>query len=117
MSHKYRDKSSFGTLLAEYRKELGWTQPELARQLTRRGYPVSGSTINKYELGQRTPQGDFLFTFVRCYASCLEISPEDEHIIVQGLARALAAVYHGQLIAEVRAARDEYRARRKEKRS
>lgn len=58
--------SHFGALLRQYRKDAGWSQPELARQLEKIGYEISTSAINKYELGKRRPGGGFIAYLMRC---------------------------------------------------
>lgn len=98
-------KPEFGKLLAAYRGDLGWSQSELARQMTRRGYPISASAINKYELGERRPDATFVYHFTTCYKRVCNITPRDASLIAQGLIRALALDYQADLFAEFKAAR------------
>ena len=80
----------FGLYLAHYREDRGWSQSELARQLKRRGYEISPGAINKYEAGERRPQGSLIAYLERCFGWDEEES--------QGALEALSTDYLADLL-------------------
>ena len=83
--------TTFGWLLRAYRKDAGWSQPELARQLDKVGHPISTSAINKYELGHRRPGGEFIAYLARVF----KMNDDEE---IDSFFQALTADYLRELI-------------------
>jgi transcriptional regulator with XRE-family HTH domain len=73
-------KSYFGRLLEQYRKAQRLSQGELARQLGQNGYIVDVSTINKYELGLRTPPAQFIYSVTQY----LNLSQPQQEALIEG---------------------------------
>jgi DNA-binding transcriptional regulator YiaG len=48
--------NNFAKLLAVWRNKLGYSQPELAAMLKRRGFKVSGRTLSLWENGAEIPE-------------------------------------------------------------
>lgn len=73
-----RKHSKFGRLLAYFRYMRDVTQVELAYHLENLRYPISISSISKYEFGNRSPSPEFVYH--ACKA--LELSEEEEQMLV-----------------------------------
>lgn len=81
--HQNKRKTRFGTLLAIYRLQAGNVdQPELKEMLEEsQNFPISISTINKYEWGDLNPTPKFIYCTVRC----LGLNEEQERALLNAL--------------------------------
>jgi hypothetical protein len=57
------------------------SQKELANLLEKNGYAINNSTINKYELGTRTPNGEFIYHV----SLCLGLKSEEFSGLIEAL--------------------------------
>jgi transcriptional regulator with XRE-family HTH domain len=57
--------------LSEVRKHRGWTQKQLALEVTEKGHPIDRATINRIERGKRTMEVAELVAF----AAALDVEP------------------------------------------
>lgn len=62
----------FGSALRDLRESKGWSQPELVRQLERKGYTLHVSTINKWELGERYPSSADVIAYLEVSLGLIE---------------------------------------------
>lgn len=87
----------FGPAITVYRKQKGLTLRALAVELEKLGYPITPSTINKYELGLRSPGGDF----VAYFQACLKLSTPQATLLL----KLLAIEKHLELLEQYKAAK------------
>jgi len=60
-------EKSFGTRLAELRKQQGWTQGEVARRLTEQGWPVKTQAVSKWEKDTTLPNAAEFLILCKLY--------------------------------------------------
>ena len=65
-------RKSIGEILNSKRRELGFSQSELAAALAKDGIDVTNQAISKWESGQSTPDLDKLLALSQCFGVTMD---------------------------------------------
>jgi transcriptional regulator with XRE-family HTH domain len=93
MAHSQEDREALGKRLAAARNLNGLTIEGAAKELTKRGYPVSKAGVGAWEKGRNVPDAIWLRRLAKLYGTTLDALAWDDSLSIEAI--QLAAQFDG----------------------